>query len=269
MTVGAQTVTTNAAGGWLLPVTSGVYHIAASGAGFIGASASRVTVGSANIEVDFVSGDSIGFVNFERQQDTTAPAASASVSDISNSGGSAHALTVTYTDNLAIDVSDLDNSDIRVTGPNRYNQPATFVGADISGDGAPRTATYEISAPGGSWGAADNGEYAVYMQPNQVSDTSENHVPAGALISFQVAVPPPEGPSWQNPINRFDVNGDGAVTAHDPLAGINYLKAHADWLLPAPPATPPPFLDVYPEGDPDGLCTPHDPLAVICSPPTE
>ena len=88
--------------------------------------------------------------------------------------------TVLLTDSYAIDVSTLDNSDIRVTGPLGFDQMASFVSVDDSTDGSPRTATYRVPAP------ASNGTYFVEMEANQVGDTSGNFVAAVSLGTFQI-----------------------------------------------------------------------------------
>src|SRR5205085_1266322 len=57
--------------------------------------------------------------------DTTRPtAAMGSVS--APTSGSTFDFSVTYSDNVAINVATLDGNDIRVTGPNSYNQAASF-----------------------------------------------------------------------------------------------------------------------------------------------
>ena len=86
----------------------------------------------------------------------------------SGPGGATHAFSVTYTDDLGIDVSDIDSSDVRVTGPNGYDELAVLLGVDESADGTPRTATYRIPAPGGTWDIADDGTYSVSMQVDEV-----------------------------------------------------------------------------------------------------
>ena len=121
--------------------------------------------------------------------DTLAPEASLDVSDITIGGGSTYTFTVQYTDNVAVAVSSLDNADVRVTGPNGFSQVATFVSVDTNTDGTPRTATYRINTPGGSWDWRDNGTYTVSMLSGQVRDTSDNFVAAGDLGSFSVTVP--------------------------------------------------------------------------------
>ena len=121
--------------------------------------------------------------------DKTAPQAGNLVAtNIITGGGSTQTFTVVFSDNLAIDIASLDGSDIRVTGPGGFNQPATLVSVTPATNGTPRTATYQISAPGGSWDNADNGVYTVAVQANQVSDTAGNTVAVGALGTFNVDV---------------------------------------------------------------------------------
>ena len=90
-------------------------------------------------------------------------------------------LTVRYQDDQAIDVSTLDSSDIRITGPGGFNQLATFVSVDNNTDGSPRTATYSIVAP------TTNGTYTVAMEAGEVADSGGNFVPAGTLSNFQIS----------------------------------------------------------------------------------
>ncbi|MCA9175763.1 MAG: hypothetical protein KDB14_14860, partial [Planctomycetales bacterium] len=62
--VNGTTVVTNSAGGWKLAVSAGDYVITASGGNLAGAASTTATVGADNVEVDFVSGNVNGFVNF-------------------------------------------------------------------------------------------------------------------------------------------------------------------------------------------------------------
>src|SRR5262249_32947649 len=117
------------------------------------------------------------------------PSASGSFGDVVSAGGANYTLTVKYTDELAISVPTLDNNDIRVTGPNGFSAPATLVNVNPFGNGTPRTATYSITAPGGSWDGGDDGTYTVSVEPNQVWNTAGLPVPAGPLGSFQVLIP--------------------------------------------------------------------------------
>lgn len=123
--------------------------------------------------------------------DITPPTANLSISNLTTSSTAPHQFTVTYSDNTAINVATLDNSDLLVTGPNGLSQSPALVKVDINSNGTPRTATYQINAPGSTWDSADNGLYTIGVQPNQVSDTSGNVVTAGTLGTFSVSIAPP------------------------------------------------------------------------------
>ena len=118
--------------------------------------------------------------------------------NISTAGGIDQTFTVTYTDNVAINIATIDSNDIQVTGANNFSQAARFVTVNLSSNGTPRTATYSITAPGGTWDAKDNGTYTVALQANQVKDTSNIAAAAAALGSFTVDVPAPASQSYSS-----------------------------------------------------------------------
>jgi hypothetical protein len=63
---GGPSTTTNAAGGWSIKVAGGgVWAVTASGGGFVGTATADVTVGTANVEVDFLSGQDSAYIDFE------------------------------------------------------------------------------------------------------------------------------------------------------------------------------------------------------------
>lgn len=121
--------------------------------------------------------------------DTTAPIATVSAADITLGGAADVTLTVTYTDNTAVDVSSLDSGDLVVRTPGGAELPVTFLGVDAQTDGSPRITTYRLAAPGGSWEVSDNGSYSVQLVASQVRDASGNFASAGAIGSFIVRVP--------------------------------------------------------------------------------
>jgi photosystem II stability/assembly factor-like uncharacterized protein len=143
------------------------------------------------------------------QFDSNPPTATLNAPDITTFGASTYTFTVTYTDETAVDVSTLDNSDIRVTGPNAYSQTATFLGVDINSAGSPRVATYRITAPG-IWDPTDNGAYTVSILGSQVSDVGAHFIAAGALGTFNVAIP--AVPEISVSLNSTDI-ADGQSTA--------------------------------------------------------
>jgi hypothetical protein len=119
-----------------------------------------------------------------------APLATASVTDLTTSGQGSKTFTVTYTDDVAVNVSTLGSTDVRVTGPNGYQQFAQFISVDVAVNGTPRTATYSVPPPNGTtWLPADNGLYTLTLQSNQVADIEGAFVAAGPLGQFNVAVP--------------------------------------------------------------------------------
>ncbi len=122
--------------------------------------------------------------------DATPPtAALASAPNVTTAGGTTYTFTVTYGDNLAIDVSTLDSSDVVVSGPHGFSAAATFVSVTPPGNGTPRTATYTITPPGGSWTGTADGTYTIALRAGQVADTSGNTAPAGSLGTFAVVIP--------------------------------------------------------------------------------
>jgi hypothetical protein len=57
ITVGGVTVSTNAGGGYSIPMSSGAWDASASGPGFAGTAGATIRVGEHNVGVDFVSGN--------------------------------------------------------------------------------------------------------------------------------------------------------------------------------------------------------------------
>ncbi|MCY2989560.1 MAG: pre-peptidase C-terminal domain-containing protein [Planctomycetota bacterium] len=80
---------------------------------------------------------------------------------------------------------------------------------------------------------------------------------AGEVEDYLVTI---ERSPWQNPSNRFDVDGSKLVTPIDVLTEINYVNSHPDGSLPTVGTEgPPPYYDV----DGNGRAEPADILAII------
>ncbi len=122
---------------------------------------------------------------------------SASAPDIDGAlaGTTTTNVTVVYADNVAVDLSSIDISDISVTGPGG-TLSVTGVSVNSGTDGSPLTATYTVAAPGGTWDAADDGSYNVALIGGSLVDTSGNPIAAqSSLASFAVDLAPtPPGP---------------------------------------------------------------------------
>ena len=140
---------------------------------------------------NFVAGETLGSFLVDVPEpvvDTTAPTTALTASSITNGGDTVYQFSVTYSDDTAVDNSTIDDQDIRVSGPNGFDQAARLVNSNVNASGEVVTATYEINAAGGSWDNADNGNYTISLQDNQVSDTSNNFIPESNLGSFAVNI---------------------------------------------------------------------------------
>ena len=152
--------------------------------------------------------------------DTTFPTASLAAANVLTAVSTTYQFTVTYSDDMAMNAATLDGGDILATGPNGFSQMAALVRLDSSGNGTPRTATYQITAPGGTWTIDDNGTYTLALQPNQVGDTSGNVIAGSPLGGFLVSLTPPSQienivfPADAGVINvktQFGAKGDGVT----------------------------------------------------------
>src|SRR5439155_25242161 len=126
---------------------------------------------------------------FEFDPPTTPLATVGPLPDVTARGGTSYKFTVTFRDDVAVNVASLGTGDVRVTGPNGFTDLPEFLGVDLNIDGTPRTATYRLTPPGGFWDFADTGSYAVALEPNQVADTAGAFVPAAPLGPFSAAPP--------------------------------------------------------------------------------
>jgi uncharacterized delta-60 repeat protein len=144
-------------------------------------------------------------------QDTTAPTASVNAGNVDAAGGSSHAITVTYQDDVGIDVGTVGTGDLTVSGPGG-NLSVTGVSTQVSGGGKTVVATYTLAAPGGSFDSADNGGYTVTLNAGAVSDTSGNGV-GSASDPFTVDVPAPPPPDDAGPVAAISAPNIGTPGA--------------------------------------------------------
>jgi hypothetical protein len=153
--------------------------------------------------------------------DTTLPTTTGiSAPNVTTGGGTSYNFTVTFAVNNSVDVTSLDGSDIRVSGPGGFNNvAASFVSANLNTNGTPRTATYSLTPPGGSWDAGDNGTYTIALQGSQVMDVAGNAVNANASLgSFTVNVP---GAAAATIAGRFVFYNTSVWDNNDPAANAN------------------------------------------------
>jgi hypothetical protein len=127
--------------------------------------------------------DGAGFDIGADEVDATPPTARASLGAVTL-GSAGYTFTVTYTDNIAVYAASITNGDLKVTGPNGYGQSVKLV--SHTGSGTSITATYSITAPGGTWDKTDAGTYTITVVAGQVVDTSNNWLAATAIGTFVV-----------------------------------------------------------------------------------
>ena len=152
--------------------------------------------------------------------DNTAPAATLDTTVLTQQPDSEAAFTVTYSDNVAIDMATIDANDVTVTAPDGTELAVTLVSVDTAGDGTLGTATYAIAAPSGTWDAADNGEYTVTTNRGEIADANGNLLEAGTLGSLTIKVSEPP-----------TATGTIRIEAEDYKAGTNgteYFDFDAD-----------------------------------------
>jgi PA14 domain/FG-GAP-like repeat len=119
--------------------------------------------------------------------DLIPPIAKLTTANLASVGDAAYDFTVLYRDDALVRRSTIATQNVRVTGPNNFNQIANLVSVSSPGDAGFLIATYRIAAPGGAWNVAAMGTYTITLQANQVSDTEGNFIPAAVLGTFAVA----------------------------------------------------------------------------------
>ena len=121
--------------------------------------------------------------------DTAPPVAVVKAANITALSG-AQVFPVTFWDNVSVLNASVAAGAVRVTGPNDYNQLATFYNKTTTTDGIKVVSNYYVTppgAPGGSWNGAANGVYSIAIEPNVVRDVAGNFMPGGVIGTFIVA----------------------------------------------------------------------------------
>ena len=138
--------------------------------------------------------------------DTAPPTANANLQNVTNAGGVSTFIAVTYTDNQAVDASDIGPGDLEVVAPDGSILPVDYISRSSNVDTTPITGNYRLFAPGGSWDFVDNGTYSLRFVAGEVTDVDENGTLADLIVdTFEVNVPTPPG----------DFNGDGELDCED------------------------------------------------------
>ncbi|MBN2378108.1 MAG: hypothetical protein JXD22_17045 [Sedimentisphaerales bacterium] len=94
---------TNSAGGWTIPITDGDYIVSATGDSFSGTGSAAVRVDGANMEIDFISGEAAGVVNFGVEGGSGFPEVSVTATDAQAAEAGPDTGTFTFTRTGATD----------------------------------------------------------------------------------------------------------------------------------------------------------------------
>ncbi len=172
-----------------------------------------VTVGLRVTDDDGASDTATADINVTADaNDTTPPvAALTSAPNVTVAGATFYEFQVTYTDDIAVDISSIDSFDLLAWGPGLGERPQ-LVSIDLASDGSPCVATYRITPPGGSWDASDNGTYwfETWQESYSVCDTAGNSIPEETWVGqFVVNIPTP-GVRVQ-PSSGLTVSEDGTT----------------------------------------------------------
>jgi len=103
-------------------------------------------------------------------------------------GASAYELDVTYTDDVALNMSTLGNDDVLVTTPGGATIAATMETL-LASTPSSATVRYRFDAPGGSFNAASSGTYLLNIAAGSVTDSWGNPLTATNLGQFSKVVP--------------------------------------------------------------------------------
>ena len=174
---------------------SGIDPYTLAGGAFATASiVSHTLISDGTIDLEFIHGsENTAIKGIEivvaGTADEAAPTATLTAADVTEAAAT-YQFTVVYADATGVDVSTLDSLDVTVSnGAVAFDVAATLVSIDVPADGSPRTATYEIVPPGGSWDAADNGAYTVTLADGAVADILGNTTGETTLGTFNVDIP--------------------------------------------------------------------------------
>ncbi len=125
-----------------------------------------------------------------------APAAALAAANVTpgDYGQTSYTFSITFASNAAIEASTLAGAVVQVVPPAGAGGAITTTAVSTAANGPTDplgnaqsfTVTYQITPPGGSWSAADNGTYSITLGGAQVTDVDGTAISSGALGSFVV-----------------------------------------------------------------------------------
>jgi probable HAF family extracellular repeat protein len=127
--------------------------------------------------------------------DTNPPVAVLVANNITNIQSGVQFLQIVFWDNTSVLGVSIGTNSVRVTGPNGFNQIATFYPYSTTppyqlmptNNAIKLAANFYVTNANQIWNGTNNGVYSVAIEPNTVRDTNGNVMPAGVIGTFIVA----------------------------------------------------------------------------------
>ena len=126
--------------------------------------------------------------------DTNPPVALLAANNITNLQYSGQFFQITFSDDTAVLGASITTNCVRVSGPNGFNQIATLYPYSIlppyqllsTASAIKLAANFYVTNGSLPWNGTNNGVYSVAIEPNTVSDTNGNFMPAASIGTFTV-----------------------------------------------------------------------------------
>lgn len=172
--------------------------------------------------------------------DTNPPVALLAANDITNLQYGAQFFQITFSDDTAVLGANISTNCVRVTGPNGFDQIATLYPYSIvppygllsTNNAFKVAANFYVTNASLPWNGTNNGVYSVSIEPNTVSDTNGNFMPAASIGTFTVAAEtkPVVGMSvFFNPVMNVSSNYMLTALSSFPYSPDDVFNFMIDW----------------------------------------
>ncbi|MEI6075595.1 MAG: kelch repeat-containing protein [Verrucomicrobiota bacterium] len=172
--------------------------------------------------------------------DTNPPVAVLVANNITNIQSGVQFLQIVFWDDSSVLGASISTNSVRVTGPNGFNQIATFYPYSptppyqlmATNNAIKFAANFYVTNGNQLWNGTNNGVYSVAIEPNTVSDTNGNFMPGGVIGTFTAAaeIKPVIGLSvFFNPVMNVAMNFTLTAQSSFPYAPDDIFNFSIDW----------------------------------------
>lgn len=128
------------------------------------------------------------------------PAAQAIASGLFAPQSSPYRFRINWRDDQGVDLSSLDNGDVKAVAPDGSTRRVYFLGTYPAAEPRNFVGNFKIAAPDGAWDAADNGTWTIRVLSNHVSDSDGNLMRGRVLATFAVNIAAPAAQRKARPL---------------------------------------------------------------------